>query len=108
MATIPVREYSLDYYLLEKLRFSGLDRDNLADLVSIAASLKNKYGITPFCADVESSPIPNGLTMHYLVDSITLHKLMNVLLDTPRLQKLSILTRGIPRSMQFELRLTLG
>jgi hypothetical protein len=107
MATIPVREYSLDYYLLEKLRFSGLDKENLTDLISIVASLKNKYGIAPFAADVESSPIPNGLTMHYLVDSITLHKLMNVLLDTPRLEKLTILPRGIPRAAQFELLVTL-
>jgi len=104
----PVREYSLDYYLLEKLRFSGVDKENLADLISIVASRKNKYGITPVSVDVESQPVPNGLTMHYLVDSITLHKLTNVLLDTPRLEKLSILPRGIPRTTQFELCLTLA
>jgi hypothetical protein len=108
MATIPVREYSIDYYLLEKLRFSGLDRENLADLVSIISSLKNKFGIAPYAAYAEGSPAPAGLTAHYVVDSIALHKLMNVLLDTPRLEKLSILPRGIPRSAQFELCLTLA
>jgi hypothetical protein len=108
MATIPVREYSLDYYLLEKLRFSGLDKENLVDLVSIISSLKNKYGIAPYAAGVESQPIPNGLTIHYVVDSITLHKLMNVILDTPRLERVSIFPRGIPRTMQFDLELTLA
>jgi hypothetical protein len=108
MATIPVREYSVDYYLLEKLRFSGLDRENLADLVSIVSSLKNKYGIAPFAAHAEGAPAPRGLTAHYVVDSIALHKLMNVLFETPRLEKLSVLPRGIPRTGQFELCLTLA
>jgi hypothetical protein len=107
MATT-VREYSLDYYLLERLRFSGIDKENLADLVSIISSLKNKYGIAPYAVDVKSQPVPNGLSMHYLVDSITLHKLMNVLLDTPRLERLSILPRGIPQATQFELQITLA
>lgn len=106
MATT-AREYSLDYYLLEKLRFSGIDKENLADLVNIVASLKNKYGITPYATDAIGSPVRNGLTLHYQVDSLTLHKLMNVLLDTPRLEQLSILPRGIPRSMQFELQVLL-
>jgi hypothetical protein len=108
MATVPVREYSVDYYLLEKLRFSGLDRENLADLVSIISSVKNKYGIAPYAAHAEGSRTPGGLTAHYLVDSTALHKLTNVLLDTPRLEKLSILPRGIPKSTQFELCLTLA
>jgi len=108
MATIPVREYSLDYYLLERLRFSGIEKENLADLISIVASLKNKYGIAPFSVRVKGAPVPNALTMYYLVDSITLHKLMNGLLDTPRLDRISIRPRGIPRSMQFELRITLS
>lgn len=106
MATT-AREYSLDYYLLERLRFSGLEKENLADLVNIASSLKNKYGIAPYATDVVGSPVPNGLTMRYLVDSLTLHKLMNVLLDTPRLERVAIVPRGIPHSLQFELQITL-
>lgn len=106
MATT-AREYSLDYYLLEKLRFSGIDKENLADLVNIVSSLKNKFGIAPIATETVGSLVPNGLTLHYHVDSLTLHKLMNVLLDTPRLERVSILPRGIPRSMQYELQVTL-
>jgi hypothetical protein len=31
------------------MKYSGIDPANLADLVAIAVSLKNKYGIMPFC-----------------------------------------------------------
>ncbi len=107
MATT-VREYSLDYYLFERLRFSGIEKENLEDLVGILASLKNKYGIAPFAAVAEGQPVANGITARYLVESITLNKVMNVLLDTPRLQKVSVLPRGIPKSSQFEVQVTLG
>jgi hypothetical protein len=107
MATT-VREYSLDYYLHDRLRFCGIEKENLEDLVSIFASLKNKYGMAPFAVVAEGTPVPNGLTARYLIESITLNKVMNVLLDTPRLQRVSILPRGIPRTNQFEVQVTLG
>jgi hypothetical protein len=104
----PGREYSLDHHLLEHLRYSGLDRENLADLVSIVVSLKNKYGIVPFAADAQSSPVTNALTVRYLLESLTLNKIMNILLDTPRLSAVTLMPRGIPKSMQFEVSITLG
>ena len=106
--TTPVREYSLDYYLLEKLKFSGLEKENLTDLVSIVSSLKNKYGIAPHAVHAVGLPVRNGLAVHYQIDSIALHKLMNVLFDTPRLERVSIIPRGIPRSMQYDLEITIA
>jgi hypothetical protein len=107
MATT-VREYSLDYYLFDRLRFCGIDKDNLEDLVSIVTSLKNKYGLAPYAVAAQGQPVPNSLAASYLIDSITLNKVMNVLMDTPRLQMVGILPRGIPKSNQFELEITLG
>ncbi|MGB7282823.1 MAG: hypothetical protein WBE13_11210 [Candidatus Acidiferrum sp.] len=107
MATT-VREFSLDYYLFDRMRFSGIEKENLEDLVSIVASLKNKYGIAPYAVTALGQPAPNGLVARYLIESITLNKMMNVLLDTPRLQTVSILPRGIPKSNQFEVHVTLG
>jgi hypothetical protein len=107
MATT-VREYSLDYYLLERLRFSGIEKDNLEDLVSIFSSLKNKYGIAPYAASAVGQPVSNALTARYLVESLTLNKVLNVLLDTPRLQSVTLMPRGIPKSTQFEVHVTLG
>jgi hypothetical protein len=43
-----------------------------------------------------------------VVDSISLNKIMNVLLDVPRLQSLCVMPRGIPRSAQFGIDITLG
>jgi hypothetical protein len=107
MAT-PQREYSLDYYLLERLRFSGIERSNLEDLVAIVVSLKNKYGIVPHAAAPEGYPAPNALTASYVLESMTLNKIINILLDIPRLHGLSIVPRGIPKSAQFNVDITLG
>jgi hypothetical protein len=107
MATT-VREFSLDYYLLDRMRYSGLDKENLADLVSIIISLKNKYGIVPYALAAHGQPVPTGVLASYLIDSIGMNKILNVLMDTPRLANLSIVPRGIPRSRHFELQLVLG
>jgi hypothetical protein len=56
------REYSLERHLLEHLKFGGMQKENLADLVNIVASLKNKYGIVPFAAAVQGEPIRYALT----------------------------------------------
>jgi len=108
MAASTIREYSLDYYLFDRMRFSGIERENLEDLVSIVTSLKNKYGIVPFAVGPQGHPVPNSLTARYVVESIALNKIINVLLDTPRLQQVCLLPRGIPRSNQFEPHVTIG
>ena len=95
--TSTVREFSLDYYLLGHMRFSSIEQENLADLVSIVASLKNKYGIAPFAASANGQPVPNGLTARYVIDSITMNKIMNVILDTPRLVSVAISLAVIPK-----------
>jgi len=53
-----VREFSLEHHLLDCLRHSGMDCENLADLVSIIVSLKNKYGIQPFTVAASIGPVP--------------------------------------------------
>jgi hypothetical protein len=52
--------------------------------------------------------VPNAVTARYLVDSLTLHKIANVLWDTPRLNRVVIQPRGIVKSGQFEIAVTLG
>ncbi len=106
MAT-PSREYSLEHYLLERMKYCGIDRDNLADLASIVVSLRNKYGITPFAALPHGAPVPDGLTVCYQIESTTLNKLTNIIHDTPRLNSLTVVPRGIPAA-QFEVQITLG
>jgi len=109
MAT-PVREYvpSIDQQMLEHLKYSGIEQENLSDLVGIFVSLKNKFGLIPFAMEAESLPVPNAITARYLVDSLTLHKITNVILETPRLKRLGIVPRGLVKAGQYELAVTLG
>ena len=109
MAT-PVREYipSLDQQMLEHLRYSGIDKDNLCDLVAILVSLKNKDGLMPISMVAESHPVPNAVTARYIVDSVSLNKLMGILLDTPRLKCVTFHPCGIIKTSQYELAITLG
>ena len=93
----PAREYSLEQHLLERLRFSGMQKENLTDLVCIVVSLKNKYSIVPFAVIVQGEPIPNALTARYLMDPLLLNKLMNLLLDTPRLASVLVVPMPFPR-----------
>ncbi|HSC44793.1 MAG TPA: hypothetical protein VLC94_03130 [Candidatus Acidoferrum sp.] len=104
----PAREYSLEQYLLERLKFSGMQKENLIDLVNIIASLKNKYSIIPFAVSVQGEPLPSALTARYLMDSLMLNKLMNLVLDTPRLASLLVVPHGFPKATQFELNVTVG
>lgn len=90
------------------MKYSGIDPQNLADLVGIAVSLRNKYGITPFHAAAQGHPIPNALTVRYFLEGITVNKIVNIVLDIPRLSALTIMPRGIPRTAQFEVAITLG
>ena len=107
MAT-PVREFSLDQQMLEHLKYCGIERDNLLDLVGLFVSFKNKYGLLPYALAAEGNPVPNALTARYLVDSITLGKVTNALLDVPRLNRVTIIPRGVPKTTQYEVAVTLG
>ena len=46
--------------------------------------------------------------MSYAMESITLNKIASVVLDIPTLSALTIMPRGIPKSAQFEVEITLG
>ena len=42
------------------------------------------------------------------MESITLNKVINILLDIPRLHSLSIVPRRIPKTAQFDVDITIG
>ena len=85
----PAQEYSLEQHLLEHLKYFGMQKENLADLVNIVAILNNKHSIVPFAVAVHGELVPNAITARYLMDTL-LHKLMNLLLDTPRLARVLV------------------
>jgi hypothetical protein len=53
----PGREYSPDHHLIEHMKFSGIERENLNDLITIVVSLKNKYRIVPLAAAAQGNGI---------------------------------------------------
>ena len=63
----PGREHSLDHHLLEHLRYSGIERENLADLISIVVSLKHKYGVVPLTATAQGYAEPNAIRVSYAI-----------------------------------------
>jgi hypothetical protein len=84
LMAVPIRQFSRDHHLPERMKFSWLDKNNLADLVSIVVSLKNKYSITPFAATPKGHSVSECLTVRYIMEGTTLNKMMNILLDTPK------------------------
>ena len=104
----PGREYPLDHHLIEHLKFSGLERDNLNDLITIVVSLKSKCGIVPLAAAAQGNPLSNALTVNYVMESIALNKIINILMDIPRLNSITVRPLGIPKSSQFNVIITLG
>src|SRR5260370_28422080 len=86
----------------------GIVVEILAVLVGTVVSLKNKYGISPFAALPHGTPIPVGLTVRYQVEATTLPKLISIIHDTPRLNAVTVVPRGIPSAAQYEVRITLG
>jgi len=84
-----------------------MERENLADLISIIASLRNKYGIQPFTVTACGAPIPTALVARYTLQATMPNKLMNLPLETPRSAELAVKPFGDPRVMQFELALAL-
>jgi hypothetical protein len=107
MAT-PATQFSLEHHLLDRLKFSGVEKENLADLVSIVVSLRNKYGITPVAISPRGMPVPDSVVVRYLIEPLTLNKLANILLDTPRLGGLTVLPHGLPQPTKFEVNITIG
>jgi hypothetical protein len=85
-----------------------MDRENLADLVNIIVILRNRYGIQPFSVSASSRPAPTKRSARCMLKSAMLNKLMNLLLDTPRLSEMSVHAYGYPRPTEFELVLTFG
>ena len=72
----PAREYSLEQHLLECVKFSRIQKENLTDLVHIVTSLKNKYSIVPFVVAVQGEPVRNALAARYLMDTLLRNQLM--------------------------------
>jgi hypothetical protein len=100
---------SLEKELIRALRFSGLDKENLNELVRIVVGL-NDEGLEQLRVFPKGQPpVVDGLQVQALVDVEQLSTIINqILTSTPRLRGVSVFPYGIPNPEVFQINVDLG
>jgi len=103
------RSESLEKELIRALRFSGLDKENLNELVRIVVGL-NDGGLDQLRVYPKGQPpIVDGLQVQALVNTEELTTVLNhILTNTPRLRGVSVFPYGIPNPEIFQVNVDLG
>jgi hypothetical protein len=99
----------LEKQLLHLLQFSGINQENLRELVGIVAGLQSKglERIRVFPKGIP--PVVDGLSVQASVEASQLSTILNIILSqTPRLGGVSIFPYGIPFPEVFQVNVTLG
>ena len=103
----PKRE-SIEERLARELRFAGLDKENLKELVEIAAAIQ-KGGLRRFKAFPKGIPVPDGLRVTGVVEAPELAAFLGKLLpSTPRLGGVVVFPYGIPLPDVFRVNIDIG
>ena len=100
---------SLEKELIHALRFSGLDKENLNELVRIVVQV-NRGGLDRLRVFPKGiPPVIDGLQVQGLVQQTQLaNVLTQILSETPRLRGVSVFPYGIPRPEIFQVNVDLG
>jgi hypothetical protein len=100
---------SLEKQLLHALRFSGLEKENLNELVQIVVELR-RGGLEQVRVFPKGQPPRvDGLQVQALVDTGRLSTILNrILTETPRLRGVTVFPYGIPRPEIFQINVDLG
>lgn len=103
------RTDSLEKELIHALRFSGLDKENLNELVRIVVGL-NDEGLEQMRVFPKGQPpIVDGLQVQAVVDKEQLTTILNqIITNTPRLRGVTIFPYGIPNVEVFQVNVELG
>jgi hypothetical protein len=99
----------LEHQLLHLLRFSGIDEDNLRELVGIVVGLQGKglEKIRVFPRGI--LPVVDGLNVQAIVDAAKLGTILNTVVNqTPRLSGVSVFPYGITNPEVFQVNVALG
>jgi hypothetical protein len=100
---------SLEKELLNILRFSGIEKDNLHDLVKIVVNLQGKGlgNLRVFPRGIP--PVVDGLNVQATVSAANIANILNtVLQQTPRLSGVVVFPYGIPAPEIFQVNVSLG
>jgi hypothetical protein len=98
----------LETQLLHLLRFSGLDKENLKELVAIVVGLQGK-GLGPFRVFPRGIfPVTDGLALQAHVAAADLSKILGAVVQIPRLGGVSIFPYGIVNHEIFQVNVAIG
>src|SRR5262249_30186681 len=87
---------SIEEALLRELRFGGIDKDNLKELVGIVAGF-HKAGLKRFKVFPKGIPVPDSLRVSGVVDAGDAIRILGeILTKTPRLVAVYSFPYGIP------------
>jgi len=97
-----------DQALMNELRFGGIERENLEELVRIVAGLQ-KAGLGRIKVFPKGIPVPTGVQVDGILESTAISKLLTeILTKTPRLGGVVIFPYGIPWPEIFRINIDIG
>ncbi len=91
----PKRGQSIEKELMDALKYGGIDKANLAELVRIVVDF-NAKGIRPYKVFPRGIPVPDGVTVQTLLDAKALQTLVGELGSNPRIRGVEVFPLGIP------------
>jgi hypothetical protein len=99
---------SIEEALLRELRYGGIDKDNLKELVGIVAGF-HKAGLKKFKVFPKGIPVPDGLRISGVVEAGDVNRILGeILARTPRLSAIYAFPYGIPWPEIFRVNIDLG
>jgi hypothetical protein len=93
-------EAGIEQHLLDALKYGGLDKENLAELVKIAGRIP-ATGAKVIKGFPYGIPYPDGVVLHTMADATSLGRLVHLLTELPRVAGVEIFPKGIPRPDVF-------
>ncbi len=99
---------SIEEALMHELRFGGIDKENLKELVGIVAAIQ-KGGLKRIKAFPKGIPVPEALRVSGVLDAGELNRFFgDILLKIPRLGGIVVFPYGIPWPEIFRLSIDIG
>lgn len=106
---MPATSDDFEKDLLHSLRFGGMDKQHLSELVKVVAGIQQKGFRITKAFPTGIPPVVSGLRVTSLVSSAEFADFINkVVLETPEIVKMGVLTHGIPKPDIFEVNLEIG
>jgi hypothetical protein len=99
---------SFNEALMSEMRFGGIDKENLDELVRIVAGLR-KGGLGKIRVFPKGIPYPNGVQVSGILEAGAVNKFLGrILTQTPRLGGIVIFPYGIPWPEIFRVNIDIG